>query len=116
MQDALESSTVTDPVTGQPTLECLTENHIFHLYVNLMFRTAQKSELMVLERHAEKVQYLRLSLSYYGELVKLFTMMRTMLREAQAQHLPDVTAQLEEFIDSRSTQFKQRIKAVQGRL
>ena len=40
VQDALESGLVTDPSTGQPVLECLSENHIFHLYVNLMFRTA----------------------------------------------------------------------------
>lgn len=55
VQDALDSGTVPDPITGQPILECLTENHIFHLYVNLMFRTAQKSEFMVLENHQEKV-------------------------------------------------------------
>lgn len=37
---------------------------------------------MVLERHQEKVQYLRLSLTYYNELVKLFTMMKTMMKES----------------------------------
>ena len=64
---------VTDPVSGQSILECLTENHIFHVYVNLMFRTAQKCELMVLESHSEKISYLRLSQSYYAELVKLLS-------------------------------------------
>ena len=90
-----------DPVTGKPVLECLTESHIFHLYVNLLFRTGQKSELMVLERHAEKVQYLRLSINKYTELVKLFTMMRTMLKEAHVHRTPEVNAQFEEFIESR---------------
>ena len=51
VQDAVDSSTVPDPVSGQPILECLQENHIFQLYINLMFRVAQKSELMVVERH-----------------------------------------------------------------
>ena len=40
VEDALDSGLVIDPATGQPTLECLSENHIFNLYVNLMFRTA----------------------------------------------------------------------------
>ena len=75
VQEVLESGLTTDAATGQQVLECLSENHIFHLYVNLMFRTAQKSELMVLERMQEKLQYLKLSLSYYTELVKLFTTM-----------------------------------------
>ena len=83
-----------------------------------MFRTAQKSEHMVLERHQEKVQYLRLSLTYYNELVKLFTMMKTMMKESQQAETrpPELLAQLDEFIESRSSQFKQRIKTVQGKL
>ena len=40
VQDALDSGLVNDVTTGLPILECLSENHIFHLYVNLMFRTA----------------------------------------------------------------------------
>ena len=116
VQDALDSGLVMDPLSGKPILECLTENHIFHLYVNLMFRTAQKSELMVLENYQEKVQYLRLSLSYYSELVKLFAMMRTMLRDSGVSKPAEVVAQLEEYIESRSNQFKQRINAVQARL
>ena len=82
-----------------------------------MFRTAQKSELMVLERLQEKLQYLRLSLSYYTELVKLFTMMATMLREAPDQSKPiEFKEQLQSYIESRSEQFRQRISAVQTRL
>ena len=103
VQDALDSNLVTDATTGQPILECLSENHIFHLYVNLMFRTAQKSELMVLERMQEKLQYLKLSLSYYTELVKLFTMMGTMLREsANDAKPPEFKEQLSSYIESRS--------------
>lgn len=66
--------------TGQLTLECLSENHIFHLYVNLMYRTAQKSELMVHEDPKDKQQYMNLSLSYYSALVKLFFTMNEMLQ------------------------------------
>ena len=108
---------MTDPSTGQPVLECLSENHIFHLYVNLMFRTAQKSELMVLERHQDKLQYLRLSLSYYTELIKLFSVMATMLQEqAYAEKPPEFREQLSQYIEGRMEQFRQRIMAVQNRL
>ena len=106
VQDALDSSLVTDATTGQPILECLSENHIFHLYVNLMFRTAQKSELLVLERIQEKLQYLKLSLSYYTELLKLFTMMGTMLRESTNAKPPEFKDQLNSYIESRSEQFR----------
>ena len=79
IKDALESGTTTDPATGKPVLECLLESHNFNSYVNLMYRTAQKSELMVLETYSEKVKYLKLSLSYYTELFKLFMTMSQVL-------------------------------------
>jgi len=116
VQDALDSGTVTDPASGQQVLECLTENHIFHLYVNLMFRTAQKSELMVLERHREKLQYMQLSLSYYSELVKLLSTMQSMMRQSPNARPAPVQALLTAFIESRSSQFKERIVSVQSRL
>ena len=43
---------------------------------------------MVLERMQEKLQYLKLSMSYYTELVKLFTMMATMLKESPYANKP----------------------------
>ena len=68
---------------------------------------------MVLERMQEKLQYLKLSMSYYTELVKLFTMMATMLRETPpANKSPQFKDQLNEYIESRVDQFRQRIAAV----
>ena len=68
---------------------------------------------MVLERMQEKLQYLKLSMSYYTELVKLFTMMATMLRETpHANKPPQFKDQLNEYIESRVDQFRQRIAAV----
>lgn len=83
-------------------LECLTENHIFNLYINLMFRSAQKSEHMVLDKHNEKVQYLQFSLSYYTELINLLAMVQRMLDESTDERPQELRLQLGEFINSRT--------------
>ena len=38
--------------------DCLQDNHIFQVYVNLMLRVASKAELMVIDEIDEKIKYL----------------------------------------------------------